>query len=85
LTNCARHARAKNVRIMVHGGTAGLSISIQDDGIGFEPKQASSRGLGLVGMEERVRQLGGTMMIASGPQRGTLLEITIPLVHKRVI
>jgi len=85
LTNCARHARAKNVRITVHGGTAGLSISIQDDGIGFEPEQASSRGLGLVGMEERVRQLGGTMMIASGPQRGTLLEITIPLVHKRVI
>jgi signal transduction histidine kinase len=84
LTNCARHAKAKHVRITVHGGKDQIAASIQDDGIGFDAGRMASRGIGLIGMEERVRELGGTMTILSQNQKGTVVEITIPLTGKQV-
>jgi signal transduction histidine kinase len=84
LTNCARHARAKHVRITVHGGKDQIAASIQDDGIGFDAGRMASRGIGLIGMEERVRELGGTMKILSQNQEGTVVEVTIPLTGKQV-
>jgi signal transduction histidine kinase len=85
LTNCARHAHAKNVRITVHGGRSEMALTIQDDGIGFDPGNAVSRGIGLIGMEERVRELGGAMTVLSQPNKGTIVEIAIPLVRKQVL
>ncbi len=52
-------------------------MTVQDDGSGFDPERV--RGLGLLGMEERVRHLGGTFQIDSRPGRGTLLRVTLPL------
>jgi signal transduction histidine kinase len=79
LTNCARHAQAKTISISVQGSDAQLSMAIQDDGIGFDPQTLSSRGLGLIGMEERVRELGGTIIFKSQPKKGTLVQIDMPL------
>ncbi len=84
LTNCARHAKAKNVRVSVHGGRDSITISVQDDGIGFDSALPSSRGLGLIGMGERVRELGGTMFIMSESGKGSLLDISIPSPRERI-
>jgi signal transduction histidine kinase len=78
LTNCGRHAEAKQVKLTLHGGKGHLFLTVSDDGKGFDAKQSTRRGLGLVGIEERVRELGGSTRILSGLGRGTLLEIEIP-------
>jgi signal transduction histidine kinase len=79
LTNCARHSAAKNIGITLHGNKDHVSVTIQDDGVGFLPEQPAGKGLGLIGIEERVRELGGKMTIRSQPQQGTHLEVRIPL------
>jgi signal transduction histidine kinase len=79
LTNCARHAHANEIRIAVHGRENGLSITVQDDGAGFNALQSRGRGLGLLGMEERVRELGGHLSIFTHPGRGTVISAEIPL------
>jgi len=78
LTNCARHAKARNIRIVVHGKDEGVSVAVQDDGVGFDP-MTESVGLGIVGIEERARELGGSLKISSESQRGTLLIVELPL------
>lgn len=79
LSNCARHAGAKAIRVTVHGGSDAVSVTIQDDGIGFDPDHPQPEGLGLVGIRERVRQLGGTVAITSQAQKGTMLNVELPL------
>ncbi len=77
LTNCARHAHSKSIRVVAHRHKTGISVSIQDDGQGFPAEQP--RGLGLVGIDERVQALGGSMNVFSQPGRGTVLSAEIPL------
>ena len=77
LHNCSRHSRATTVRIRVQQRSDVLSFSIQDDGRGFDVKQ--SKGLGLLGVEERVARLGGTCAIHSAPGSGTILSMELPI------
>lgn len=79
LHNCARHAHANQVEVAVQRGPRGLSVTVQDDGVGFNP--ALEKGLGLLGMEERIQHLGGRLSIESAPGAGTTLAATIPLDH----
>jgi signal transduction histidine kinase len=79
LTNCARHSRAKTVRIDLHGGLTEVSLTVRDDGVGFDPTRSNGRGLGLIGIEERVHELGGEVAVESQPGKGTVLSIVIPL------
>jgi signal transduction histidine kinase len=78
LTNCARHACAQAVRVTLHGDNDRIHLAIQDDGIGFDVSDETD-GLGLVGIKERVRDLGGSMKITSALKRGTLILADIPL------
>jgi signal transduction histidine kinase len=71
LNNCVKHSQASEVRVMIHRDGDGLSISVQDNGVGFDP--ARNRGLGLLGMMERVSGLGGQFHIKSQPGHGTIL------------
>jgi signal transduction histidine kinase len=79
LTNCARHARAKNIRVSVYGRRDLIKLTILDDGIGFDPGSSKHHGLGLVGIEERVRELGGWITLISHPGKGTVLTAEIPV------
>lgn len=79
LTNCARHAEAKEVRVTLHGSSDRVSLTVQDDGKGFHPQSVARRGLGLIGIEERVRELGGEVSIFSQPQKGSVLRAEVPL------
>jgi signal transduction histidine kinase len=78
LTNCARHANARSVRVSLHGENDLVHLAIQDDGIGFDTSM-DTEGLGIVGIKERLHDVGGTVKITSEPQRGTLLLVEIPL------
>jgi signal transduction histidine kinase len=77
LHNCAQHAQASAVQVCVRHQAGQILLSVQDDGCGFDPQRV--RGLGLLGMEERARHLGGTFQIDSQPGCGTLLRVTLPL------
>jgi signal transduction histidine kinase len=76
LNNCAQHAQASAVQVSVRQVDGQILVTVQDDGSGFDPERV--RGLGLLGMEERARHLGGSFQIDSRPGRGTLLRITLP-------
>lgn len=80
LTNCARHAQASQVRVALHTEADRLSLTVQDDGVGMANGfPAPAGGMGLIGVEERVRELGGHLAVQSQPRKGTLLKISIPL------
>ncbi len=77
LHNIVQHANAQNVRITVTQERDRLLLSVQDDGQGFNPTQ--ERGMGLIGMEERVSALGGRLVVESTSGEGTLLRVALPL------
>jgi signal transduction histidine kinase len=77
LHNVVQHADAKNVRVMIEREPATVHVSIQDDGHGFDPLR--QKGLGLIGMQERVENLNGTVAVRSEAGLGTVLDISLPL------
>jgi len=77
LQNVFRHSRAKSAVVMVRQDDGALSLSVEDDGSGFDPEK--TRGLGMLGMEERVRQLGGRFEVQSAPGKGTVLKVKLPI------
>ncbi len=79
LTNCAKHAKAKNVFVSVRGQKDRIDLTIQDDGVGFSSGPRPHLGLGLLGIEERIQELDGTFMIASQLNKGTTLQVRIPV------
>jgi signal transduction histidine kinase len=54
-------------------------VTVQDDGVGFDPGQVGKSSLGLVGMRERVLMVGGAIDIDSAPGRGTTVVVRVPL------
>jgi len=81
LHNCTRHSNATAVRIQVLQEARRLTLSIRDNGKGFDVRQ--SKGLGLLGIEERVARLGGKCAIHSEPGTGTVLAIELPFTEKQ--
>jgi signal transduction histidine kinase len=77
VNNAARHASARTVEVVVRREADRVVFSVQDDGAGFDASFV--RGLGLLGMEERVRRLGGRLRIDSQPGRGTSIAAELPL------
>ncbi|MFO0651283.1 MAG: sensor histidine kinase [Polyangiales bacterium] len=78
LTNCARHARAESVTVLLEGTDAALSLDVRDDGVGFTPGAPGVGAFGLRGMHERARALGGTLRVESAPGLGTRVLLTLP-------
>jgi signal transduction histidine kinase len=75
--NAARHASPRNLQVTVKKESGRVTFSVQDDGSGFD--KTFVRGLGLLGMEERVGRLGGRFRIDSQPGRGTTISAELPL------
>ena len=80
LRNVARHAQATQVEVKLNGGSKGLRLSIQDNGKGFKVEETRSgkSGLGLLGMQERVRVVQGTYEVKSEPGQGTEITLWVP-------
>jgi signal transduction histidine kinase len=79
LTNCSRHARARHVLVKIERAADEVLAVVSDDGVGFNASGARGRGLGLIGMQERVRELGGVLTVAAQPGRGSQIKARIPL------
>ncbi len=77
LHNCARHAQARSVRVVVRQEPSRIVLSVTDDGRGFDARRV--RGLGLVGMAERVNNLGGAFQVDSHPGAGTTVAVELPI------
>jgi len=77
LQNVSRHSRAASAVVTVRQEAGSLLLSVEDDGCGFDPEK--TRGLGVLGMQERVRQLGGRFDLQSAPGEGTALRVTLPI------
>jgi signal transduction histidine kinase len=83
LRNIARHANTKHATVLLFAARGGLHLSIEDDGVGFDPKAVVSKGrLGLVSMQERVRLACGSLSIHSEPGHGTRIDLRVPLLDE---
>ena len=78
LTNTLKHAHASHFSARLVFGAAMVQLEIADNGCGFDPA-GSFGGFGLMGMHERVTQLGGQLSLESGPDRGTTVRVTLPV------
>jgi len=77
LTNTTKHAEAESASVEVREGEGSLTITVRDNGRGFEPA-SSPHGFGLVGIQERVDSLGGTLGLESAPGAGTTVTVRLP-------
>ena len=79
LTNVARHARATSVSISLQQSQDHLRLEIHDNGCGFDHDKKRTSGFGMIGMRERVLELGGVLTVQTAPDKGTAIFIDLPL------
>ena len=84
VNNIVRHAGAGSVTIVLQLNGESIQLRVEDDGCGFDPNDASRdavelQRLGLLGIRERAELLGGEIQIESAPEKGTRLQVSIPL------
>jgi signal transduction histidine kinase len=80
LRNVIKHSGARHARVELSGNEDGVSLRVVDDGAGFDPRAVDGHdGLGLVSMRERLRLVGGAIVIDSRPSAGTRLDVHVPL------
>jgi signal transduction histidine kinase len=78
LSNAARHSDAEEIRVRLRPDGDRVELTVADDGRGLGPGHASGHGLGLKLMDERVRELGGSLSLDSRPGGGTELRARLP-------
>jgi len=78
LANVARHSHASHVTMALLYNTGKVSLTIEDDGCGFNMAQ-KPKGVGLRSIKERAESIGGQIIIESIPDKGTRIEVTIPI------
>jgi len=86
VTNAVRHAGASTIRVTLAYGTRRVQLIVRDDGCGFDfvPEPGAYAGhWGLVGMQERASQAGGTLRVRSMPGEGTRIALTLPIRRNR--
>jgi PAS domain S-box-containing protein len=86
LTNVHRHSKSPDAAILLERAEGKVHITVQDRGIGMPPPSAATGwnpplGIGIVGMRERVKQLGGVLEIQSAPGRGTTIRVELPVMQ----
>lgn len=78
LTNVMKHAKASEARVELKHDGVNLELNVSDNGVGLQ-KSSAGGGFGIRGMQERVESLHGTVTIHSQPEKGTRLQVIIPL------
>ena len=79
LTNVVKHAKARNVSVLLARTDGAVKAVIEDDGGGFDPAERTGEGFGLLGMSERLALLGGRLEIESSEEAGTTIAAEVPL------
>ncbi|MFL5869805.1 MAG: GAF domain-containing protein [Solirubrobacterales bacterium] len=80
LNNVAKHSRASQVRLLVEERDDAVTVTVDDDGVGFEPGSGRT-GFGLIGMRERVALVGGELAVEPRLEGGTRVRATLPVVR----
>ena len=79
LRNAVRHSGVRQFEVQLHGRADALQLTVRDNGLGFDPETAiDGRGLGLTSMKERLKLVGGELLIKSGSSRGTTIVARVP-------
>lgn len=84
LNNITKHANANQVDIQLIISDSNLNLMVEDDGVGFNPSTTLSSGLGLKNIKSRIKYLNGKIDIDSAPGRGTIVNIDIPCLAKKL-
>ena len=80
LANALKHSGVRRYEVLLSGTANGIHLTVRDHGIGFDlEKVLSGHGIGLISMRERVRLVNGKISIQSRPDRGTTIDIDVPL------
>jgi two-component system sensor histidine kinase DegS len=79
LRNCVKHSGADLVHVVLTKTDRAVRLCVSDNGCGFSPAPGMDKGLGFISMQERLRLLDGEIKIFSKPQRGTHIDVSIPL------
>jgi PAS domain S-box-containing protein len=79
LSNVGRHARARNCKVTLRARPGLASLTVEDDGAGFDTSQEAKYGQGLRNLRDRVHQLGAQLRLESAPHVGTAVKIDVPL------
>jgi PAS domain S-box-containing protein len=80
LGNVVKHSESKEAQVELRTDATGIALRIADQGRGFDPRaQNSAAGIGLIGMIERLRLVGGKLLVKSEPNRGTEILAEVPL------
>jgi two-component system, NarL family, sensor histidine kinase LiaS len=79
LSNTLRHAKARNIELRLRTIDKVILLKIIDDGIGFDLDKPKAGSYGLQSMQERANEIGGTFKIVSFPNKGTQLEVKLPI------
>ncbi len=80
LHNAVKHSTVRRFEVELRGTSDGVSLTIRDSGIGFDPEKAmKGRGLGLISMQERLKLVNGDLSVDSQPRRGTAIHARVPL------
>jgi PAS domain S-box-containing protein len=80
LHNSAKHSGVRHFEVQLWGTLEEIHLTVKDSGVGFDREAAkTTRGLGLISMEERLKLVNGTLSIESQPQRGTTIHARVPL------
>ena len=78
LTNVQRHANAQQAWLSLAANNTQITLRVADDGQGFKERMGDGR-FGLIGLEERAKQLGGTLQVGPAPEGGALLRFQLPI------
>ncbi len=84
LHNVVKHANAEHARIALRQAGRELRLSVEDDGVGFDPSLAARGHLGLVGMRQRADRIGGELDILGQPGGGSKVRVSLPLARAGV-
>ena len=84
LSNISKHACAEHIAVSLNGMGHEVSLSVQDDGIGFDPAEVREKpGLGLSSMRERVSLMQGKFSVDAQPEAGTTIAVKVPLTRNK--
>jgi PAS domain S-box-containing protein len=81
LINVAKHAGTNRARVKLAGGAQEISVTVEDDGCGFDPGTAAN-GFGLGNVGDRIESLGGRISVASTPRRGSTVSLCVPAIQR---
>lgn len=84
MSNTLRHAKADKMDIRIHRKGDTVKVTLRDNGIGFELDEKKQTSYGLSTMQERIREVGGSIQFITAPGKGTRIEITVPILKEEI-